>query len=293
MINSTVEKHWNIFEFIVLLSKNRTLILSTAFTFFLSAFVYLMLLPDTYIASVKVVPSKVVSEHNSNFSSIMSATDIMGISLPASGSSALYSQYIAKLQTNSFLGNYIKNNNLKKFLFPNDWSFESNKWINNEPSDVLASKVLLDMLSFKKNRMDEAKVLTIGIEWENPNDMDIVAETLNGIVANINRIAKSNNILQSNKNIDFLKKELNNTSILNIKNLIHGLIEKEMSTKTLANTKDDYIFTIIDKAITPIKPKNKNFVFILFISLLSGLVFGLFLSLILESYNRDKYKYNQ
>ena len=64
-----------------------------------------------------------------------------------------------------------------------------------------------------------------------------------------------------------------------------------MSTKTLANTKDDYIFSIIDKAITPIKPKNKNFVFILFISLLSGLVFGLFLSLILESYNRDKYKY--
>jgi hypothetical protein len=72
----------------------------------------------------------------------------------------------------------------------------------------------------------------------------------------------------------FLKEELKKTTVVSLQAILYSLIEKNITTKMLSNIGNKFSFQIIDPAITPTIPKERN-IFLFFIV-------GFFLSILVS-----------
>ena len=67
--------------------------------------------------------------------------------------------------------------------------------------------------------------------------------------------------------------------IFNFQLLLYDMIESQMQKIMIANVSDEFIFSIIEPAVLPKKPKQKHVVLILFLGLLLGTMLGIFVAI--------------
>jgi hypothetical protein len=217
---------------------------------------------------------------------------IAGISLGGGGSGPEGERALARLETRSFLTNHIKEKNLKPILFAGQWDDTEKQWTNQEPSDRKAYKLLLSMIFVNKvsksKTKNKAGVITLSMEWENPSNLDKIAEIANDLVSSMNSHAKQRAILEAKNSILFLQKELKRTSIVNSQTMLYSLIEQQMRNIMMANVRDEFVFTVIDPAIIPNKPESSPALKILFLVAIFGLFFSSFVAVIINSFKRQQ-----
>jgi capsular polysaccharide biosynthesis protein len=237
----------------------------------LGAYYYTLNLPTIYKAQVLMFPSIAPDNTSNRFSGI-------GISLGGSSVGLQGDRSLARLNTISFLTNYIQEKNIKPILFAGQWNELEQKWINNEPSDLESSELLLSMMDIYINPKDGTGLVTLLLEWENPTNPDKIADIANSLVDNMNFTAKQRAIVEAKKSISFLEKELEKTSIINSQEILYGMIERQMQDVMLANTRDEFVFKIIDPAIVPKRAENKPVLMVIFTGLILGIFFGSFVA---------------
>jgi hypothetical protein len=244
---------------------------------------YALSVPDVYEVKVVMLPVEKDNETGIGINDI--AKKITGINLNnpafinvnnASG------EAIAILRTRSFLLNYIKEKKLKYILFADRWNAEKELWLDQEPSDNDAFDLFNEMIVISiDGSSGVVNPIYLYLRWEGPAPTVInkIADIANELADTINLNAKNNVIKGAKKNILFLEKELNNTSLLNLKTVIFSMIETQLHKVMLANTKDDFVFKIIDYAFNPSDKKPKHTLIIIFIGFISGVVLSFFLSI--------------
>jgi uncharacterized protein involved in exopolysaccharide biosynthesis len=89
---------------------------------------------------------------------------------------------------------------------------------------------------------------TITIEWRDPV---IAASWANDLVALANELLRNRAIEESTRNIEYLKKELAQTTAVEIQKAMYDLIEHETKSLMLAHGRLEYAFTIVDPAVPP------------------------------------------
>jgi uncharacterized protein involved in exopolysaccharide biosynthesis len=89
---------------------------------------------------------------------------------------------------------------------------------------------------------------TITIDWRDPA---VAARWANDFVAVANELLRTRAIEESTRNLDYLKKQLLQTNIVEIQQAINRLVESETKTLMLANGRLEYAFTIVDPAVVP------------------------------------------
>jgi uncharacterized protein involved in exopolysaccharide biosynthesis len=167
---------------------------------------------------------------------LASIASMAGVNLDSAGGVDRESKAI--LQSRSLVEEFIKRNNLLNVLL------EDSK---KPPSMWLAVKNFKEgVVTIRDDK--RTGLLTIDMDWKDPL---VAAQWANAFVALANERIRTRAIDQATRNIDFLNKQIPQTSVVEVQRSLYNLIENELKTLMVANARSEYAFTVIDPAVPP------------------------------------------
>jgi uncharacterized protein involved in exopolysaccharide biosynthesis len=167
---------------------------------------------------------------------LASIASMAGVNLDSANSSDKEAKAI--LQSRSLVEEFVRKNNLLNVLLPDS---------KKPPSMWLAVKNFKEGVATIRDDK-RTGLLTIDVDWKDPA---IAAQWANGFVALANERIRTRAIDQATRNIDFLNKQIPQTSVVEVQRSLYNLIENELKTLMVANARAEYAFTVIDPAVPP------------------------------------------
>jgi len=100
------------------------------------------------------------------------------------------------------------------------------------------------------------------------------------LIAVINADMKNRDVNEAERSIAFLKKQIEQTNVADIRSILYKLVEEQAKTIMFAEVRNEYVFKTIDPAqVTQEKAKPKRGLIVL-LGVFSGIFLGLFISII-------------
>lgn len=199
-----------------------------------------------------------------------------GISLGGAADST--DEAIAILKSRKFTEKFINQENLMPLLFAKQWNAEKQQWYANaKPEPTMWSAYKLFNAIRQVNVDKRSNLITVSIEW---HDAKIAALWANKLVTSLNADLRQRTIDEAEKSITYLNKQLAETSVMELHQVIYRLIEGQIKNIMLANSREQYAFKIIDPAVTPQIPTKPNKKVILVLSMVLGLFSALMLAFV-------------
>ena len=167
------------------------------------------------------------------------------------------------LESRRLVEEFIKRNDILKELSPKDGD-PLTLWRAVEQFRGL-------MLTIREDETDG--ITTVSINWTDPA---IAAHWANQFVALANELIRTRAREESERNIEYLNKQIEHTKEVELQRVLYNLIETETQTLMLANARAEYAFTVVDPAVAPetrTSPRRKLIV-------LSGVALGLFFGVV-------------
>lgn len=144
----------------------------------------------------------------------------------------------------------------------------------NEPTDPLTfyrlHAIFLDSFKFERLNLVELTVL-----HENANAAKVLAEV---IVEKLNTRLKNLDLVEAQNSVEYLTEATMETQNIAIKQALNNLIESNLHTIVLTNTKQQYALEYLDKpykSLTPSYPNRRLYIY-------SGFIVGFFLSILIS-----------
>ncbi len=241
-----------------------------------------------------------------------------GIDLPGGGGGNLTQEALSVLESKRFLYSFIKKNNLKQELFYKKWDAENLKWkepgfnlikaakefvssnkketkikyegmevlAKNEPSTFRAYKLFTSAI-LKVSQDKKTEFITLGVEWVDPI---LARDWANQLVNEINEQLRHEHIQQLQTTNKYLKEIISKVKLVELREIIFGLIQENVKSMTLAETRKDYIFKIIDPAIVAEEKSGPKRALMVVIGFILGFILGIFIALILNWKESNKLK---
>lgn len=217
-------------------------------------------LTATPMYSAEVVVSKVSDTNMTGAASIASQFGslgrLAGINLNQSGPGQAAQ---AVLESRHLTEEFIKRKNIVKEILPTAGESQT-LWRAVEQFRVI-------MLTIREDKVEGTSVISIA--WTDPATAALWA---NEYVALANELIRTRALQQSESNIEYLRKQAEETNSVELERVIYNLIESQIQTLMLANARDEYAFTVVDPAVAPetrTSPRRKLIV-------LSGGALGVF-----------------
>jgi uncharacterized protein involved in exopolysaccharide biosynthesis len=91
-------------------------------------------------------------------------------------------------------------------------------------------------------------VVTLGIRWKDPT---VASQWANSYVKGVNNRLRTQALLEAQRNVDFLQKEIAATGVVSLQTSMGRVLEGEMQKLMLARGNDEFAFKIIDSATPP------------------------------------------
>ena len=291
--------------------KRKWLILFLAFLMATVMAVVALSKDNTYKSEVLLAP---VASESGGMSGLAAKygglASMAGIDLPGGGGGNLTQEALSVLESKRFLYSFIKKNNLKAELFYKEWDAENLKWkepgfnlikaikgfvssskeetkIKYEGMEVLAKNEptifeayeLFTSAILKVSQDKKTEFITLGIEWVNPV---FARDWANQLVNEINEQLRREHIQQLQTTNKYLKETILKVKLVELREIIFGLIQENVKSMTLAETRKDYVFKIIDPAIVAEEKSGPKRVLMVVIGFILGFMLGIFIALILN-----------
>lgn len=207
----------------------------------------LLLVRPVYRSEVVVLP--VSDEESGNQLARMAGqfgglASLVGIDL--SGSSSTQAS-LARLRSKELIADFIAANSLMPVLFPDDWSPEQAKWLDEAPS-MEDAVTLFDREIRTVFDDKDTGLVTLRIEWSDPSVASAWAQKF---VAMANEDLRKAAIDEARASMTYLEKQLQGTALVELKEAINRLMESEARKIMLASVRPEYAFRVIDPARTP------------------------------------------
>ena len=210
---------------------------------------------------------------------------LAGVSLGGGGGKT--EEAIATLNSRLFADTFIKEKNLMPILFAEIWDEDTKSWRvkedKNKPTAWKAFKTFSGIRSISEDT--KTGMFVLSIEWKDP---ELATQWANSLVERINAHQKAAAIKEAQRSIEYLKNELQETSVVEMRQAIFRLIEAQTKNIMLANVRDEFVFKIIDPAVVPeekIKPKKK---LMAILGTIVGFMIGVFLAFLLAFIKKQK-----
>ena len=207
-----------------------------------------------YSADAVLIPSDEMLGLNAS-SSLGSLTGLASlVGMGAGGNKE--SEAIETLQSRSLAMEYIKANDLLPVLFHSRWDATRKTWkvgpLQKQPTLEDAYRVF-DKKIRTVVENHKTGLVTISITWENP---ELAKKWADDLVSAANRRLRDQAIARSEKNLEYLRKSSEATSVMEVRSAIYKLMETEIKKQMVAFGGADYAFRIVDP---PVVPERKVF----------------------------------
>jgi len=200
-------------------------------------------------------------------------------------------QALETLTAKSFVARFISDNQLKKDIYPEKYNFEQGIWLEKsefscflerlfkdvkscssaEPSDTAATKTFIETgLTISQDKSNS--IIKLSVRMADPNT---AKGTLEKLISTINEYFRAEAIKQSRKKAQLLSEELEKSDKVSINEALYSLLENEYKLSIIAQSKDDFVFKIIDPPFTPEKPESPKLIKVMLLFLAAGLIIAI------------------
>jgi len=189
---------------------------------------------------------------------------------------------IATLRSRQFTEQFIAARKLGRVLFSDLWDEQHDRWNADAGKDIPTAWDMFDVFDKEIRRVSEGRstgLVTLSIEWKDPQQ---AAQWANELVDSVNATLRQRAVEASNDAIAYLQEQLTRTSVVDLQQVLHRLIESEMKKIILANINEEYAFRVIDPAVAPDEPFRPRIVAMVVVGAVAGLVFGIIAALLLN-----------
>ena len=140
-------------------------------------------------------------------------------------------------------------------FFEDDWDGEQKRWRDDDPEDWPDIRDAIkffheEVLDVSEDR--ETGVVTVAVEW---TDAEAAAEWATALVRLVNDKLRQRALEESERNIAYLRAELEKAVVLPMQQSIGSLLETELQKSMLARGNDEFAFRVID---APVPPKERS-----------------------------------
>jgi uncharacterized protein involved in exopolysaccharide biosynthesis len=280
---------------------NRRLILGATLLCTLLAVAYAVLATPIYRADTLLAP--VEDESKTGLAALAERfgglADLAGLSLSEGGD---VETALATLESRDFLTRFIREEEIKPILFPDDWNTDTRSWIPSDPGlldkikgslglrdrDIRDSSLApgepTDWDAFELFSEDVLDVSTnsktglvkVIVEWDDPR---LAAHWANLLVERINAQLRQQAVQREQKSIEYLREQIDQTSLTDLRAVLFRLVEEHTKTMTLAKVNEEYVFQVIDPAVVPQEKARPVRSLIVFAGVILGFVLGIMFTL--------------
>jgi uncharacterized protein involved in exopolysaccharide biosynthesis len=205
-----------------------------------------------------------------------------GLDLNSADNTIEYQQY---LRSRALTQHFIEENQLLPQLYPKLWNAETKSWRVDNKNDIPTMSQAVTLFNRRVREVSEDKrtnVLTVAINWR---DRTRAATLANDYVQMANRELAKRAVAEAQSTAKYLSTTLESTATLGVQQALSRLLEEQLQTVALANTRRDFAFRVVDPAVALdaddfARPARAV---IAFAAGLAGAVFGMALWLLLTS----------
>jgi uncharacterized protein involved in exopolysaccharide biosynthesis len=243
------------------------------------------LLPVKYRTETLLKPAESRSSLGSQLGGLGGGlASLAGLSLPLDDRSA---EARAFLESKAFTMEFVRTHDLLPVLFPDQWDAQAGRWKTTDPK-----RIPTELDAYRKFRDtirtvsqdSTTRMVLLALEW---NDPELVASWTNDMVKLLNEKMRADAIDRSRRNLEFLRKEYENTTVAPLREAIARLMESELQTSMLASVQQDYGFRVIDPAVVPNRRSSPNRPLIAITGLVVGLALGVLLAIVRSGRPRE------
>ncbi len=251
---------------------------------------YALSIPNQYQATTLLAPAQSDGGGlSSALGQLGGIVSLAGVSLgPGQTSESQIAQEI--MQSRSFVEKFISDNEIAVEVFAVDgWSRIANKlqinsalydskkglWLSEDSSDSTASpsgwqlyQQFIKMVSVSESK--KTGLVSVSIEYYSPF---IAKEWLDLYVVSINKHMQARKVEKVSNNIDYLKAQIDKTSIAEMKEVFYTVIEEQIKNKMVAEASPNYAFVTVSPSMVPeIKSRPKRSLICIIGTILGGII---------------------
>lgn len=279
-------------ELFSILWKGKWSIIVTTFVFTLCSILYALSLPNIYKADALLAPTE--SSNGGGLSKMAGQLGglaaLAGVNLGSSETSQT-ELAVHVMKSRKFIESFISEHELlvpvmavkgwsekkNELVIDNElYDVKKNKWLRApkglrgiKPSLQEASEVFIrDIFTIVQDK--ESGLYTVSVRYYSPN---ISKDWVNWLIEDINRVMRERTISETSQNLDYLNTQLQKTSVADMQSTFYKLIEEQTKSLMLAEVQEEFVFKILDPAISPeIKDSPKRLIIVLLGIILGGVL---------------------
>jgi LPS O-antigen subunit length determinant protein (WzzB/FepE family) len=171
--------------------------------------------------------------------------------LRAGNANANREEFIAFLKSRRLQARFIESENLLPVLYADRWDSTKQAWKSADPSQVPSLDEAVEKLRRELIDIEIDKVTgLLSVSFE-ARDRRAVAKWTTNYIDLANRAIRGRTTAESERSLEFLNRELQETQPVAVQQAIYGLIQSQLNSKMLASVREEYAFRTIDNATEP------------------------------------------
>jgi LPS O-antigen subunit length determinant protein (WzzB/FepE family) len=188
---------------------------------------------------------------------------------------------LAVMRSRSFTDRFLRENGLLPVLFAPRWDASRKDWVGPPPTADEAYEEFDRRVRFIAEDR-KAGFVRVAMRARDPEN---AAKWAAVFVAQLNAHMRAQAASEATRNLEFLNKELSQTTIVGVQQSLYRLIEAQVRNKMLASVREEYAFRVIDPAVVPAPDRyvSPRRMLILALATFAGLVLALVVAVVRET----------
>jgi uncharacterized protein involved in exopolysaccharide biosynthesis len=265
-----------------ILVRYKWLILAATVLCVLASTLFALLMTPVYRAEVLIAPVT-ERDNNSRFAAQMDEfggiAALAGINVERGGKK---NEAIATLKSRMFTEQFIKDEKLLPVLFQSKWDEDNQHWDDADPEEIPTLGDAYEVFDEEVRRIREDRktgLVVLSIEWEDPDE---AARWANELVRRVNALLRNKAVRESESAINYVQEQLKQTSVVELRQVLHRLMESEMKEIILAKINQEFAFRVIDPAVAAEEAFKPNIALLLLLGAMLGILGSVILALFLN-----------
>lgn len=159
---------------------------------------------------------------------------------------------LAVLESREFLTRFIETHRLLPILFEEQWDPASNSFkplfSTGKPPTLQDAYSKMQRKVLKITQDEVTQLVTVSITWTDP---ELCERWANDLIRMLNEYLRQRSIDEAQKSIGYLEQQVRKTSVSDMRDILFRLIEQQTQNIMLAETREQFAFRVLDKAVVP------------------------------------------
>jgi uncharacterized protein involved in exopolysaccharide biosynthesis len=255
-------------QFLLSLWQGRWIIAAVTIAITLAGAIYAFAAPVWFTAEVTLAQAQKRSL-GSSLGQLGGLASLAGINLSAPEGA----EPISVLKSKGLIRDFISEENLLPILLEDKWDSAKGGWkaAGKDAPDIRDGVKYFDESVRSVVEDKKSGLVTLSIRW---HDAEVAARWANALYQRVNARLRAQTIRESQTSIDYLQKEMQQTTVISLQQSIGRVLEGQMQSMALARSNEEYAFKVIDPAVAPKYRSEPKRLLILVASFMIGLVLG-------------------